>query len=79
MPPTFCAHMSVPTSYTPDVLTKNMFEQGLTGRDLWIESIIHSFVDGDHKVLRKSLLHYTFKIYKEQLKQLNLSTTTLAL
>jgi hypothetical protein len=64
---------------TPDLLTKNMFEQGLSGRDTWIKYIAHPLNEEDSKVLRKLLVHYTLKISKEQLKQLDLSTTTLVL
>ncbi len=64
---------------SPDLFTKELFEQGITGRDLWIEHITRIYNENEKIIIEQSLQKFSFNFTKRQLKIIDLKTASLML
>ncbi len=61
----------------PDPFTKTLFEQGLKGRDIWIEHVTTLYNQNEVSVMKQSLQRFRLQFAKRQLQALDLSTSSL--
>ncbi len=63
----------------PDLYTRALFARGLEGRDEWIEQVSMSLPQDDLHIMRRSLGKASFTFNREQLKNIDVLSTTLVL